>query len=129
MRTSVLQENLAKGLSFVSRAVENRPTLPVLGNILLATEDARLRLSATNIEMSITTWIGAWLENRAWALRLELLRLALNLPTLWLAGSLDLLVPDARAWVWLAGYSLVSLLGLCWLRTRGSTSAALAPPV
>ncbi|MGQ7960456.1 sterol desaturase family protein [Pseudomonas sp. SP16.1] len=73
--------------------------------------------------------IGAWLENRAWALRLELLRLALNLPTLWLAGSLDLLVPDARAWVWLAGYSLVSLLGLCWLRTRGSTSAALAPPV
>ena len=43
----------------VSRAVENRPTLPVLGNILLATEDARLRLSATNLEMSITTWIGA----------------------------------------------------------------------
>jgi DNA polymerase-3 subunit beta len=59
MRISVLQENLAKGLSFVSRAVENRPTLPVLGNVLLATEDARLRLSATNLEMSITTWIGA----------------------------------------------------------------------
>src|SRR5262245_33715338 len=59
MRTSVLQENLAKGLSNVSRAVENRPTLPVLGNVLLATEDARLKLSATNIQMSITTWIGA----------------------------------------------------------------------
>jgi DNA polymerase III subunit beta len=59
MKTSVLQENLAKGLSNVSRAVENRPTLPVLGNVLLATEDARLKLSATNLEMSITTWIGA----------------------------------------------------------------------
>ncbi len=61
MRVSVRQENLAKGLSIVSRAVENRPTLPVLGNILLATEDARLRLSAMDmgLGMSITCWIGA----------------------------------------------------------------------
>jgi len=59
MKVSVLQDKLAKGLSIVGRAVENRPTLPVLGNILLATDDARLRLSATNLEMSITTWIGA----------------------------------------------------------------------
>jgi DNA polymerase III subunit beta len=59
MRVSVLQDKLAKGLSIVGKAVENRPTLPVLGNVLLATEDARLKLSATNLEMSITTWIGA----------------------------------------------------------------------
>jgi DNA polymerase-3 subunit beta len=59
MKTSVLQDKLAKGLSIVGKAVENRPTLPVLGNVLMATEDARLRLSATNLEMSITTWIGA----------------------------------------------------------------------
>ena len=62
MKTSVLQDKLAKGLSIVARAVENRPTLPVLGNILLATEDARLKLAATNLEMSITTWIGAKVE-------------------------------------------------------------------
>jgi hypothetical protein len=62
MRLSVLQDKLAKGLSIVSRAVENRPTLPVLGNVLLATEDARLKLAATNLEMSITTWIGAKVE-------------------------------------------------------------------
>ena len=36
MRVSVRQENLAKGLSIVGRAVENRPTLPVLANVLLA---------------------------------------------------------------------------------------------
>ncbi len=61
MRVSVRQENLAKGLSMVSRAVENRPTLPVLGNILLATEDARLKLAAMDmgLGMSITCWIGA----------------------------------------------------------------------
>lgn len=59
MRATVLQDNLAKGLSIVSRAVDNRPTLPVLANVLLATEDTRLRLAATNLEMSITTYIGA----------------------------------------------------------------------
>ncbi len=59
MELSVLQENLAKGLSIVSKAVDSRPNLPVLANILLAADDARLRLSATNLEMSITCWIGA----------------------------------------------------------------------
>lgn len=61
MRVSVRQENLAKGLSIVSRAVENRPTLPVLANILLTAEDARLRLAAMDmgLGMSITCWIGA----------------------------------------------------------------------
>ncbi len=59
MRVSILQDQLARGLSIVSRAVDSRPTLPVLANILLATEDGRLKLSATNLEMSITTYIGA----------------------------------------------------------------------
>lgn len=59
MRVSVLQENLAKGLSIVTRAVDSRPTLPVLGNVLVETEDAQLKLVATNLEMGITCWIGA----------------------------------------------------------------------
>jgi DNA polymerase-3 subunit beta len=62
MKVSCLQENLAKGLSIVSRAVAARSTLPVLGNILLATDNARLRLSATNLELGITCWIGAKIE-------------------------------------------------------------------
>lgn len=62
MKVSCLQENLAKGLSIVSRAVAARSTLPVLGNILLATDDGRLRLSATNLEMSLTCWIGAKID-------------------------------------------------------------------
>ncbi len=59
MKVSVLQENLAQGLGIVSRAVSPRSTLPVLANVLVATDEGRLRLSATNLELGITCWIGA----------------------------------------------------------------------
>lgn len=62
MKVSCLQENLAKGLSLVSRAVASRSTLPVLSNVLIATDQSRLRLSATNLELAITCWIGAKVE-------------------------------------------------------------------
>ncbi|MDH5505693.1 MAG: DNA polymerase III subunit beta [Anaerolineae bacterium] len=62
MKVSVLQENLAHGLSIVSRAVSPRSTLPVLANVLVATDEGRLRLSATNLELGITCWIGAKIE-------------------------------------------------------------------
>ena len=62
MKVSVLQENLAHGLSIVARAVSPRSTLPVLANILVATDEGRLRLSATNLELGITCWIGAKIE-------------------------------------------------------------------
>jgi DNA polymerase III subunit beta len=62
MKVSVLQENLARGLSIVSRAVSPRSTLPVLANILIATDEGRLRLSATNLELGITCWIGAKIQ-------------------------------------------------------------------
>src|SRR5512147_1564156 len=62
MRVTVLQVNLARGLNIVSRAVSPRSTLPVLANILVATDEGRLRLSATNLEMGITCWIGAKIE-------------------------------------------------------------------
>jgi len=64
MKLSVLQENLAKGLSIVNKAVESRPTMPVLGNVLLQTDEARLKLAAVNMSlgMGITCWIGAKVE-------------------------------------------------------------------
>ena len=62
MKITVLQENLAHGLNIVSRAVSPRSTLPVLSNILVATDEGRLRLSATNLELGITCWIGAKVE-------------------------------------------------------------------
>jgi DNA polymerase-3 subunit beta len=62
MKVTVLQENLTRGLSIVSRAVSPRSTLPVLANVLIATDEGRLRLSATNLEMGITCWIPARIE-------------------------------------------------------------------
>jgi len=63
MKVTVLQENIARGLGIVSRAVSPRSTLPVLANILIATDEGRLRLSATNLEMGITCWIAARIED------------------------------------------------------------------
>jgi len=62
MKVTVLQENLARGLGIVSRAVSPRSTLPVLANILIASDEGRLRLSATNLELGITAWIPAKVE-------------------------------------------------------------------
>ncbi|MCA1554212.1 MAG: DNA polymerase III subunit beta [Chloroflexi bacterium] len=59
MKVSCLQENFQKGLSLVARAVSSRSTLPVLNNILLATDESRLKLSATDLTIGITTWVGA----------------------------------------------------------------------
>jgi DNA polymerase III subunit beta len=63
VRVSCLQENLSRGLNIVGRAVSARSTLPVLGNILLATDEGRLKLAATNLEIGIVCWIGAKVED------------------------------------------------------------------
>ena len=62
MKVTVLQENLARGLGIVSKAVSPRSTLPVLANVLIASDEGRLRLSATNLEMGITCWIPARID-------------------------------------------------------------------
>ncbi len=62
MKVTVLQENLARGLGIVSKAVSPRSTLPVLANILIASDEGRLRLSATNLELGITCWVPARIE-------------------------------------------------------------------
>ena len=58
MKLSVMQENLARGLAVVSRAVSNRSTLPVLANVLLKTEDGGLRLTTTNLEIGLVYWVA-----------------------------------------------------------------------
>ena len=62
MKLSVMQENLARGLTVVSRAVSTRGTLPVLANVLLRTEDGGLKLTATNLEIGITYWVPGKIE-------------------------------------------------------------------
>ncbi|MHB9092924.1 MAG: DNA polymerase III subunit beta, partial [Chloroflexota bacterium] len=57
-----MQENLARGLSIVGRAVATRSTLPMASNILLASDGPRLKLAATNLEIGITTWVVGKVE-------------------------------------------------------------------
>lgn len=58
MHITCLQDHLSRALSIVGRAVGTRTTLPVLTNVLLATDGARVKLAATNLDVGITTWIG-----------------------------------------------------------------------
>jgi len=63
MKLSCLQENLSKGLGIVGRAVATKTTLPITQNVLLKTDESRLKLSATNLEMAISCWIGAKIDD------------------------------------------------------------------
>jgi len=62
VKVSCLQETLQKALAQVSRAVATKTALPVLSNVLLSTDDGRLKIAATNLEIGITTWIPASVE-------------------------------------------------------------------
>jgi len=62
MKFSCLQENLSKGLQTVMHAVPAKSSLPILSNVLIATENGRIKLSATNLETAITTYVGASIE-------------------------------------------------------------------
>jgi len=62
MKISCLQENLSRGLAVVGRAVASRATLPVTQNVLLSADQSMLKMSATNLEIAMTTWVGAMIE-------------------------------------------------------------------
>ena len=62
MKVSSLQENLSKGLATVGRAVPVRSTLPQASHVLLASDQGRLKLVATDLMIATTCWIGAQVE-------------------------------------------------------------------
>jgi DNA polymerase III subunit beta len=84
VRLSVLQENFSKGLSIVGRAVTSRSTLPVLSNILLSTDADRLKLAATNLEIGVSCWLGAQVEDEG----------AITLPARLLADWVNSVPPE-----------------------------------
>ena len=59
MKVQVLQENFQRGLAIVSRAVPSQTSLPIVANVLVGTDGGRLKLSATDLDISISAWIGA----------------------------------------------------------------------
>ena len=63
MKVGCLQENLTRGLQIVGRAVSTRGTLPILSNVLLKTDNGRLKLTATNLEIGINCWVPAKVDD------------------------------------------------------------------
>src|SRR5262249_45052518 len=56
------QSDLARGLSLVSHACLSNSTQPILSYLLLSTDQGRLRISATNLEIGIQVWVDAQIE-------------------------------------------------------------------
>lgn len=56
------QENLNKALLAVEKIITKNTTLPILSNVLLETDNSRLKISATNLEIGVSYWIGAKIE-------------------------------------------------------------------
>lgn len=63
MEIQCVQENFIKGVTTAARIATTRSSLPILANIYLKTEDGRLKISATDLEIGITNWIGVKIKN------------------------------------------------------------------
>jgi len=63
MKITVTQENLNRALNIVGRIATSRASLPILSNILLRTDNGRLIVAATNLEVAITETIGAKIDD------------------------------------------------------------------
>lgn len=64
MKVQVTQENLSFALSNASRIANEKTSLPILSNILLRTENNRLLVAATNLEVSSSNLIGAKVQSQ-----------------------------------------------------------------
>src|SRR5438270_14064525 len=62
MKLTCSQESLARGLAVVRPAVATRSTLPITQNVLIATDDGRLKLAATDLEIALSCWLNAAIE-------------------------------------------------------------------
>lgn len=59
MEIIVNQNKLQGALRIVEKVVSKNQALPILNTILIKTENGRLRLSATNLEIGVNHWLGA----------------------------------------------------------------------
>lgn len=59
MKFSCNQDTFSKYLNIVSRIVSSKPGLPILNNVKFETKKGKLLITATDLEIGISTWIGA----------------------------------------------------------------------
>src|SRR5215471_4239015 len=59
MKVTVERAQLLKSLGHVHRVVERRNTIPILGNVLVRAEGAKLSLKATDLDLEVTETLAA----------------------------------------------------------------------
>jgi DNA polymerase-3 subunit beta len=59
MKVEIIVSNLLGKLSFLNHAISSKSQLPILLNLLIETKDGKLRLSSTDLEIGIETYIPA----------------------------------------------------------------------
>jgi len=64
MKAIILKEKFNKGLSIVERITGKNLTLPILNNVLISAEDSFLKLSTTDLELGISYWSPAKIEDK-----------------------------------------------------------------
>ncbi len=62
MKFTCLKENLVKSLGIVSKAVPIKHSMPVLSNVLIVSKDGRLQIAGTDLDTTITSFVGASIE-------------------------------------------------------------------
>jgi DNA polymerase-3 subunit beta len=64
MKISFIREKMVSALSILLRVVSTQVTLPILSNIKISCDDARLKISATDLELGTETIIGAKISKK-----------------------------------------------------------------
>lgn len=64
MKFQIKKKDLQGAVNAVLRAVDSKATLPVLGNILVEGEGEKVRLTATNLEVTVRVEVGAEVEEK-----------------------------------------------------------------
>lgn len=62
MKFTCTKEHLIKALKSVGGIAGRNPALPILRNVLLQTERGRMKFSATDLEVGVSTWITGRVE-------------------------------------------------------------------
>jgi len=62
MKFTILQKNFKQNLDVVGNAINSRTPLPVLSNILIKTEKGRIKLVASDLQVTIATYVGAKID-------------------------------------------------------------------
>ncbi len=62
MKFTVHRDEFHQAVAAVQRATATRVIQPILSNILIQSEDGQLRLSGTDLDFAIETWVGAEIQ-------------------------------------------------------------------